>query len=168
MGFNVINRISEKCDIKITHSKFDALYGMGNIKNKQVILIKPQTYMNLSGNSIIKFKKIYKVSDDQIIVIYDDIDLKVGDIRVRKKGGAGTHNGMKSVIESLNTEDFSRIRVGIGEPEYKDDIINYVLGTIPEKEKEILDGAISKAADAVVQILKSGVESSMNEYNCKT
>ena len=167
MGFDVINEISKKCDIKVSKSKFNALYGMGEIENNKVILIKPQTYMNLSGESIIQFKKFYKISNKNIIVIYDDIDLNIGDIRLKAKGGAGTHNGMKSVVHFLQTEDFTRIRVGIGAPVYKDTMIDYVIGPIPEEEKPILEEGVNKAAEAVLDILKNGIDKAMNVYNAK-
>jgi len=138
---------------------------MGEIKGSQVILIKPQTYMNLSGNSIIKFKKFYKIANNQIIVIYDDMDLPVGEIRIRKKGSSGSHNGMKSVVENLHTEEFTRVRVGIGSPEYKGDAINYVIGAVPKKELEILDEATSEAAEAVCEILENGIDNAMNKFN---
>ena len=162
MGFDVINEISKKCDIKVSKSKFNALYGMGEIENNKVILIKPQTYMNLSGESIIQFKKFYKISNKNIIVIYDDIDLNIGDIRLKAKGGAGTHNGMKSVVQNLNTEDFIRVRVGIGAPQDKGD---YVIGPIPKREKEVLERSIEKAADSVIEVLKSGIDVAMNKFN---
>lgn len=165
MGFNVINEISDKCNIKVSKSKFDALYGMGEIEGKKVILVKPQTYMNLSGESIIKFKKFYKISNKEIIVIYDDIDLPVGDIRIKPKGGAGTHNGMKSVIQNLNTEEFIRVRVGIGAPENKEDMINYVIGAIPKREKEILNESTKKASESVIEILQNGIDVAMNKFN---
>ena len=165
MGFDVINKISKKCDIKVSKSKFDALYGMGEIESNKVILVKPQTYMNLSGESVIQFKKFYKISNKEIIVIYDDIDLAVGDIRLKPKGGAGTHNGMRSVLQNLNTEDFIRVRVGIGTPENKEDMINYVIGPIPKREKEVLEESIEKAADSVIEILKSGIDVAMNKFN---
>ena len=165
MGFNVINEISDKCNIKVSKSKFDALYGMGEIESKKVILVKPQTYMNLSGESIIKFKKFYKISNKEIIVIYDDIDLAVGDIRLKPKGGAGTHNGMKSVIQNLNTEEFMRVRVGIGTPENKVDMINYVIGAIPKREKEILNESAKRAAESVIEILLNGIDAAMNKFN---
>ncbi|MGN1270693.1 MAG: aminoacyl-tRNA hydrolase [Clostridia bacterium] len=165
MGFDVINRISKKCDIKVSKSKFDALYGMGEIESNKVILVKPQTYMNLSGESIIQFKKFYKISNKNIIIIYDDIDLNLGDIRLKPKGGPGTHNGMKSVVQNLNTEDFIRVRVGIGAPEDKCDMINYVIGPIPKREKEVLEESIEKAADSVIEILKSGIDVAMNKFN---
>ncbi len=165
MGFDVINELSKECDIKVSKSKFDALYGMGEINGKKVILVKPQTYMNLSGESIIKFKRFYKLSNKNIIVVYDDMDLNIGDIRLKAKGGPGTHNGMKSVIDNLNTEEFIRIRVGIGTPKYKDDIINYVLEQIPKREREILDQSIIKAKDSIIEILENGIDRAMNKFN---
>ncbi len=165
MGFDVINKISESSNIKVSKSKFDALYGMGEINNKKVILLKPQTYMNLSGESIIKFKKFYKISNKNIIVIYDDIDLKIGDIRLKPKGSSGTHNGMRSVIENLKTEDFIRVRVGIGTPKHKEDIINYVIGAIPKREKEVLEQSTKKAAQSVIEILENGIDVAMNKFN---
>ena len=163
MGFDVINEISKKCDIKVSKSKFNALYGMGEIENNKVILIKPQTYMNLSGESIIQFKKFYKISNKNIIVIYDDIDLNIGDIRLKAKGGAGTHNGMKSVVQNLNTEDFIRVRVGIGAPQDKSDMINYVIGQIPKREKEMLIESTQRAAQAVIEILENGIDKAIKK-----
>ena len=165
MGFDVINEISKKCDIKVSKSKFNALYGMGEIENNKVILVKPQTYMNLSGESIIQFKKFYKISNKNIIVIYDDIDLKIGDIRLKAKGGAGTHNGMKSVVSRLNSEDFPRVRVGIGMPEFKGDLVNYVIGNITDEDYEELKKGINKASEAVASIIKDGIDMAMNKYN---
>lgn len=165
MGFDVINELSKECDIKVSKSKFDAFYGMGEINGKKVILAKPQTYMNLSGESVIKFKKFYKLSNKNIIVIYDDMDLNIGDIRLKAKGGPGTHNGMRSVVDNLNTEEFIRVRVGIGTPKYKDDIINYVLEQIPKREREILDESIIKAKDSIMEILENGIDRAMNKFN---
>ena len=165
MGFNVINEISKQSNIKVSKSKFDAFYGMGEIKGKKVILVKPQTYMNLSGESIIKFKKFYRISNKEIIVIYDDIDLETGKIRLKPKGSSGTHNGMKSVIEHLKTEEFIRVRVGIGSPTNKEDMINYVIGPIPKREKEILEEGTKKATESVLEILENGIDIAMNKFN---
>lgn len=165
MGFDVINKISERFDIKVNKSKFKALYGDGIINNQKVILVKPQTYMNLSGEAIQEFVNFYKLDVKDIIVIYDDIDTEPGKIRIRKGGGPGTHNGMKSVVSSLNTEDFMRIRVGIGSPEFKGDLINYVLGHINDEEFDILKNGVNLAADAVEEVLKNGVDIAMNKYN---
>ncbi len=114
---------------------------------------------------MIKFKKFYKISNKNIIIIYDDIDLNIGDIRLKPKGSSGTHNGMKSVIENLKTEEFIRVRVGIGAPENKEDIINYVIGAIPKREKEMLEKSVEEAARSVIEVLNSGIDVAMNKFN---
>ena len=165
MGFNVVNKIAKKYGIEINKKKFDSLYGEGIIENEKVILLKPQTYMNLSGKAIIQVVNFYKIPLENICVIYDDMDIEKGIIKIRKKGGAGSHNGMKSVVVELNSEDFARIRVGIGTPKFKDDSINYVIGAIPEEEVKVLDEGTTKAADAMIAILKDGIEIAMNKFN---
>ena len=165
MGFNTINKLSEEYDIKVNKNKFDALCGEGMIEKEKVILVKPQTYMNLSGKSIIQIVNFYKIDMNNVIIIYDDIDVEKSEIKIRKKGGAGSHNGMKSVIEELKSEDFIRVRVGIGKPVYKDDMINYVIGAIPEEEIKLLDEGTTKAKDAIVEILKNGIDIAMNKFN---
>lgn len=166
MGFDVINKLAEENNININKNKFQGLYGKGKINEEEVILLKPQTYMNLSGESIIEAINFYKIDLKDMIVIYDDIDVEPGKIKIRKKGGAGSHNGMKSVIENVNSEEFIRIRVGIGTPEHKNDMINYVIGKIPtEEEKEVLDKGTDKAKEAIKEILKNGIDSAMNKFN---
>ena len=165
MGFDTINCLANQTKIDVTRNKFDALYGSGTIEGEKVILVKPQTYMNLSGQSVREFKNFYKLTQDEIIVIYDDIDLEKGKIRIRKKGSAGSHNGMKSVIQELATDEFIRIRVGIGVPEFKGDLRNYVLEPISKDERVILDEGIFDAKSAVIEILKNGIDSAMNKYN---
>lgn len=165
MGFNVVNKIAKKYGIEINKKKFDSLYGEGIIENEKVILLKPQTYMNLSGKAIIQVVNFYKIPLENICVIYDDMDIEPGLIKIRKKGGAGSHNGMKSVVAELNSENFARIRVGIGTPKFKDDSINYVIGAIPEEEIKVLDEGTTKAADAMIAILKDGIDNAMNKFN---
>lgn len=165
MGFNVINKLAKTYEIEVNKSKFDGLFEVGEIEGKKVILLKPQTYMNLSGKSIIQAVNFYKINIKNLIVIYDDIDVEKGNIKIRKQGSAGSHNGMKSVIEELGTENFTRIRVGIGRPEFKDDMINYVLGSIPEDEVKALEEGEEKAKDAAIEIIKNGVDSAMNKFN---
>ena len=167
MGFNVIDKITKDCDIKISQSKFKGMYTVENINGEKVVLLKPQTYMNSSGESVIEFKNFYKIPNENIIVIYDDIDLEPGTIRIRKKGGPGTHNGMKSVVHYLQTENFIRVRVGIGKPQYKDDMINYVIGAIDTEERKKLDAGVNKATEAVQSILKDGIDIAMNKFNGK-
>lgn len=165
MGFDTINHLSQKLNITVAKEKFKALYGDGIINNEKVILLKPQTYMNLSGNSVKEFVDFYKISKEEILVIYDDMDIGTGKIKIRKKGSAGGHNGMKSIISMLGTEEFTRIRIGIGRPEHNGDDINYVIGSIPEEEIPKLEEGVEKAKEAVIEILKNGVDSAMNKLN---
>ena len=165
MGFDTINELAKNNNINITKTKFKALYETGIIQNEKVILLKPQTYMNLSGEAIKESRDFYNVKPEEIIVIYDDIDIEKGKIKLRKKGGPGSHNGMKSVVQELNTTDFIRIRVGIGQPEFKSDMINYVIGNVPEEEQKILQQGTKKAAEAIEEILKNGIDIAMNKFN---
>ncbi len=118
MGFDVVNEIAKRNEIEINRNKFNSLYGQGIIKNEKVILVKPQTYMNSSGTSVRSFKDFYKIEGNKIIIIHDDIDTPEGKIKIRKLGGAGTHNGMKSVVQELGNKDFFRIKVGIRKNRY--------------------------------------------------
>lgn len=165
MGFNVINEIAKNNNINITKSKFKGLYETGIIQGKKVTLLKPQTYMNLSGESIKEIVDFYNIEAEEIIVIYDDIDIEKGNIKIRKKGGPGSHNGMKSVIKELNMSEFGRVRVGIGQPEFKNDMVNYVIGKVPEEEQKILYEGVKKAAEAVEEIVKNGIDIAMNKFN---
>ncbi len=163
MGFDTVNKIAKEYDIEVNKKKFKGLYGTGTIEGEKVILLKPQTFMNLSGESVKEIVDFYKIENDKIIVIYDDMDIDLGTIKIRKKGNPGSHNGMKSVVHYLGTE-FPRIRIGIGKP-LDGDFVRYVIGPIPEEEKEILDKSTSLAKDAAVEIIKSGVDNAMNKFN---
>lgn len=165
MGFDVINKIADKYAIPVNKTKFKALYGTGTINDEKVVLVKPQTYMNLSGEAVQEFFNYYKIENKDLIVIYDDIDTTPGKIRIRKSGGPGTHNGMKSVVGCLNSGDFTRVRVGIGCPEFKGDLINYVIGHIPDDDYELLQKGVDCASQAVEEIIKNGVDIAMNKYN---
>lgn len=166
MGFNTVNKLAKQYQIEINKNKFKGLYGTGIIENEKVIILKPQTYMNLSGESIVEIMDFYKIGAEDLIVIYDDIDIEPGKIKIRKKGGAGSHNGMKSVVGNLGTEEFIRIRIGIGTPQYKSDMIRYVIGNITsEEEKQKLDEGVEKAKKALIEIIKNGTDSAMNKFN---
>lgn len=167
MGFNVINKIAEEYDINVSQKKFDGLIGNGIIEGNKVILLKPQTYMNDSGLSVVQVMNFYKLSIEDIIVIYDDIDTIPGTIRVRKSGSAGSHKGMISIVENIKSEDFIRVRVGIGRPQDTRDMIEYVIGAIPDEEVKVLDEGTNIAKDAVIEILKSNIDMAMNKYNKK-
>ncbi len=165
MGFDVINELAEQYKISVEKNKFKGLYGNGIIESEKVVLLKPQTYMNLSGESIREIMDFYKIATEEIIVIYDDIDIDVGNIRIRKAGTGGSHNGMKSIIQHLGTTNFTRIRVGIGKPKFDKDMINYVIGKISKEEYTELKKGILKAKEAVVEIIKNGIDKAMNKYN---
>lgn len=165
MGFDVINKIAKEYEIEMSRNKFDGIYGTGIIENEKVILLKPQTFMNASGESIIQFKNFYKLEDSQILVILDDIELEPGNIRIKRKGSAGSHNGLKSVVHSLKSEDFPRIRVGIGKPLIDTELIEHVIGHISEEEYTKLEEGIEKAKQATTSIIKEGIEVAMNKYN---
>ena len=165
MGFNTINKIARKYGIEVNKSKYEGLYDTTIIESKKAILLKPQTYMNLSGNCVQEFANFYKIEHENIIVVYDDMDIEPGQIKIRKKGSAGGHNGMKSIIQMLGTEEFPRLRIGIGRPKHNGDEINYVIGSIPEEEIPKLDEGTEKAKDAIIEILKNGIDSAMNKFN---
>lgn len=165
MGFDTINKLANQYNIEINKKKFKGLCGTGIIENEKVILLKPQTFMNLSGESIKEAMDFYKIKSENLIVIYDDIDIEPGIIKIRKKGGPGGHNGMKSVIAEINSENFPRVRVGIGKPERKGQLIEYVIGAMSEEDRKILDNATTKGKDAIIEILKNGVDIAMNKFN---
>ncbi len=166
MGFEALDAVAAKYDIDIKKSKFNALYGEGTIEGEKVVLIKPQTFMNLSGDAIREFKNWYKVDNSQIIIIYDDVSLPVGKMRIRKKGSAGGHNGMKSIIYQLNSDEFPRIKLGVGSPENLEfDLADYVLGKFSKNETKVLVQTAINTADAVGEIIKNGCEKAMSKFN---
>lgn len=166
MGFDTIDELIDRHRIPqggITHK---AMYGKGMIAGEKVLAVKPLTYMNLSGESIREYVNYYKMDPEtELIVIYDDIDLDPGQIRIRKKGSAGGHNGIKSIIAQIGTQNFYRIKVGVGAKPKGWDLADYVLGRFSSEERELVDKAICDAADAVEMILKDGIEAAMNHYN---
>lgn len=154
MGFLAIDLLAEKTGITIGKSKFDGEYGKGKIEGEDVILLKPFTYMNNSGISVAAAAKFFKVPADHIIIMYDDIDIAKGKIRVRTKGSAGTHNGMRSVIEHLGTTEFPRVRIGTGPVPEHWDLIEYVLSNVPENERQMVFDSFETACDAATDLIK--------------
>lgn len=168
IGFHTIDYIADEQGVKIKKLKYKALYGETEIAGERVLLVKPQTYMNLSGESIIDFVNFFKIPVENVIVISDDISLPAGRIRVRAKGSAGGHNGLKSIIYQLQSEGFPRVRIGVGEPEHKDyELADYVLGKFTKEEIPVLEESIKRAYNAVCEIIRRGPESAMNRYNGK-
>jgi PTH1 family peptidyl-tRNA hydrolase len=166
MGFAAIDYISEKQGIPVKKSKHQALIGEGTLGGERVVLVKPMTYMNLSGDAVSALARWYKVEPADILVIYDDMDLPVGQMRLRPSGSAGGHNGMKSIILRLSSDQFPRLRIGIGRRE-NNDTIDYVLGKLNSEEQEIQFKLLGDVCDAVVMFVKNGLEPAMNRYNRK-
>lgn len=165
MGFDVINKIAKKYEIDLSRTKFNGIFGSGIIEGEKVLLLKPQTFMNLSGQSVKQYVEFYKIPLENVLVIYDDMDVEMEKIKIRKKGGPGTHNGMKSIVHELVSEDFTRIRVGIGKPIGEYDAIDYVIGKLDDETYKKLEVGIQKAAEAASEYIKNGIDSAMNKFN---
>ena len=166
IGFEAVDYIADKYNIDINRKKFKGVYGEGFIGNEKVILMKPTTYMNLSGECIREVIDFYKLTSEDILVIYDDISLDVGRIRIRPKGSAGGHNGIKSIINHLGTDEFSRIKIGVGQP--KGDLVNHVLGKFSKEENEVLEEEKEKKEQAKLAtetIIKEDTQAGMNKFN---
>lgn len=163
IGFDAVDFISEKYNIKVNKQRFKGTYGSGIIGDEKVILLKPGTYMNLSGESVKEIADFYKIDNKNIIVIQDDISLPIGKIRIRHKGSAGGHNGIKSIIYNLNTDEFIRIKIGVGQPDR--DIVSYVLGRFEKEERNHVEKVFEFASDAVDCILGKGIFEAMNRFN---
>lgn len=168
IGFHAIDYIADKIGAKVKKLKFKALYGEGEINGERVLLVKPQTFMNLSGESIAEFVRFFKIPVENVIIISDDIALNVGRLRIREKGSAGGHNGLKSVIYMLSSDAFVRVRIGVGAPSHSDyDLAEFVLGRFGKDEIPILEDAITRAYSAVSEIIARGAMSAMNKFNGK-
>lgn len=168
IGFHTIDYIADCRNVRMNKLKFKAVYGETVIGGEKVYLVKPQTFMNLSGDSIGEMAKFYKVPAENIIVISDDISLDTGRLRVRAKGSAGGHNGLKSIIQRLGSDAFARVRMGVGAPKHEDyDLADFVLGRFTKEEIPVMEEAIKKAALAVEEIISAGTESAMNKFNGK-
>ncbi|MCR4740176.1 MAG: aminoacyl-tRNA hydrolase [Lachnospiraceae bacterium] len=166
VGYDTIDILADRYSISVETDKFESYIGKGMIEGKKVILVKPLTYMNASGKAIAKITDYYKTDIvNRLIIIYDDIYLDTGRLRIRKKGSAGGHNGMKDIISYLHSDEFMRIRIGVGEKPKGYDLKDYVLSHFSKEERDRMDQALIDAANAVVEILKEGPDKAMNEYN---
>lgn len=167
-GYEVIDALAEKYNISVLELKHRAMIGKGYIEGQKAVLVKPLTFMNLSGESLRMVVDYYKVDAEQeLIVVSDDISLPPGQLRVRKKGSAGGHNGLKNIIQMLGTENFQRIRMGVGEKPKGYDLVDWVLGHFNKEEKAVMEEAAAKAVHAVELILTEGADAAMNEFNRK-
>lgn len=164
IGFIVLDYIAKKYNTPISKIKFKSYYNEIRVGNEKVILLKPQTYMNLSGEAVLSVVKYYDLDIDDILLIYDDIDIDFGTIRIRKKGSGGTHNGMRNTIYHLQSDQFARLRFGIGKSEQKQ-LTDYVLENFPKEDWDKLRDTVIRAAEAAEEFILNGVDASMNKYN---
>ena len=167
VGFDVLEQLSKKLGVSINRHKEEALVGECFVGGQKVILALPQTYMNLSGEAVMRLANWYKIPPENLMVVYDDVDLALGFIRIRKNGSAGTHNGMRSIIGLLGYENFPRLRVGVGQKREGYELADWVLGHYIGEEQETADKAFALAADAIVEYIENGIESAMCKYNTK-
>lgn len=163
-GFLVVDNLADRYKIDINKTKFKGLCGEGLIGIEKTVILKPQTYMNLSGESILDAIQFYKINLDNLIIVYDDINMPLGRIRIRPSGSDGGHNGMKSIIYLLGNNCFPRVRIGIGAP--RSNMVSHVIGRFSEDEKKIINDVLIVASDAVSAIVEKGVQAAMNLYNC--
>jgi len=163
VGFDILDLISIKYKIVVNRIKFKGIYGEGSIGGEKVILLKPSTFMNLSGESVREAASFYKISGDNIIILHDDISLEIGSMRIRSKGSAGGHNGLKSIILNLSSDEFVRFKIGVGEP--KGELVSYVLGKFSKNERILIDDVSNSTVEAVELVIKQGIAVAMNKFN---
>ncbi|MCI9161761.1 MAG: aminoacyl-tRNA hydrolase [Lachnospiraceae bacterium] len=167
VGFAVIDQLADRYGIDVSERKHRAFCGKGVIEGQKVLLVKPQTFMNLSGESLRSAMDYYKALPEELIVIYDDISLPPGQLRIRLKGSAGGHNGIKNIIAHLGTQEFPRIKVGVGEKPPRMDLKDYVLSRFSKGEQELMEEAFREAAQAVAMMISDGADRAMNHFNTK-
>lgn len=166
VGFDTIDYLAHKNKVELNKSKFNSVFGEYRINGEKILLVKPTTYMNRSGFAVVDLKNFFKIPTNNIIVVYDDVDLELGQLRIRAKGSAGSHNGMKSVIYQLGEDEFPRIRIGVGRDD-RMDLAAYVLQKFSEEERDIVKDIIVQAGDSVEEIVKNDIDIAMNKYNIR-
>lgn len=166
IGFMVVDQLAKKLGLTFNQSKFKSLYAEGRLGNEKIVLVKPQTFMNLSGESVQPWIDFYKLTKEDVLIIYDDMDLEVGKIRLRLKGGSGGHNGMKSIIQHLGGPEFNRVRVGIGRPYPEQSVISHVMSAFRKEEEEKIASAIYQTTDAINYWAQNHTfQETMNQFN---
>lgn len=167
VGFKAIDILSERNNISLNKIKFTSVYGEGRIGGQKVILLKPQTYMNNSGLAVKEAASFYKIKNENIIIIFDDIDIDFMSVRIKAKGSPGSHNGMKSLVNQLGTKDFPRVKIGIGKKRPGENLASFVLARFPKEERDLMDQVIDLASQGAEAIVRDGIDQAMNEYNNK-
>lgn len=165
MGFRTVELLAEQRGVKLNKVKFKSAYNLMEFAGARCLVMKPQTYMNLSGEAVREAAQFYKIPADHVLVIFDDVSLPVGKLRVRPTGSAGGHNGIKNIIAHLGTQDFPRIKIGTGAPEDKDGMIDWVIGVPSQKEREVLLESFKRAIEAAACVIEHGCQRAMNDFN---
>lgn len=165
MGFLCLDRLATKHRLRFTGKRGKSVLARGTINGHDVALAKPQTYMNLSGESVRELLRIYKMPTSSLLVVFDEVDLPLGTIRLRERGGPGTHNGMRSIVDEIGTTDFPRLRIGVGMPTNGEKLADYVLGLPPPEERVVLDEALDRSVDAIETVARRGLGAAMNQFN---
>lgn len=165
VGFTALDYLAYDANINVSKIKFKGIYGDGMIAGEKCILLKPQTFMNLSGESVREAAEYFKIEPNKIIILYDDVDIEPGKIRIRPKGSAGGHNGVKSIIYQLQSDDFIRVRFGVGKAEHG--MVNHVLGKFSEEDGVKVSDAIRNLPEIITRIIRNGVNDAMNKFNGK-
>ena len=165
VGFDTVDLLARKYSVNLNKIKFKAVYGEGKIGDSRVVFVKPQTFMNLSGESVSAVRSWYKIPEERIIIIFDDIDISLGEIRIKRNGSAGSHNGMKSIIYQLGKDNFPRVKIGIGPKPDGWDLADFVLSKFTPEDRKIVDKSIDNAAAAAEDIIKYNIETAMGKYN---
>ncbi len=165
-GFAVIDALIEKHGITLSKNKFNAIYADAQLCGKRLLIVKPQTFMNNSGEAVSAISRFYKIPTDKILIVSDDVSLAPGKMRIRLKGSAGGQNGLKSIIEHLSSDEFARIKMGVGDrPDRSSDLANWVLGRMSEEDRKLFEGAVEDAVKAIETVLRDGIEKAMNRYS---
>lgn len=167
VGFMAIDAVAAKYGVQVWRDKFSAQIGECMIGNEKILLVKPQTYMNLSGEAVGPLLSWYKLPSEQMAVLYDDMDIEVGSARIRLKGSAGGHNGIKSILAHIGTEDFARFRIGIGRPAKGWSVVDHVLAKFSDADRAAVENVVEKIVPAVECFVKNGIDLTMNRYNIK-
>ena len=167
MGFLVVDALAQRAGVEINRERFEALLGRGEISDVPVILAKPLTFMNLSGRAVAQIVRYFGIGAADILIVHDDMDFPVGDVRIKAGGGAGGHKGLLSIIDQLGEADFARVRVGIGRPPARETAERYVLERFSAEETQAFDCAVERAGGAVIAVVSSGVHAAMNRFNAK-
>jgi peptidyl-tRNA hydrolase, PTH1 family len=165
MGFLCLDRLATKHRLRFTGKRGKSVLARGTIGGNDVALAKPQTYMNLSGESVRDLLRIYKMPTTSLLVVFDEVDLPLGTIRLRERGGPGTHNGMRSIVDEIGTTDFARLRIGVGMPTNGENLADYVLGLPAPDEREVLDEALGRGVEAIETVARRGIGAAMNQFN---